>query len=109
MSKTFKVSWAAVARNDLKQIIEYIAIDSPGNASRLLRKIKHKTSDLYTIPERGRVIPELKEQGIQTYRELIIAPWRIIYRITDTSVIVLSVIDSRRNVEDLLLDRFVNE
>ncbi len=109
MSKTYKVSWAAVARNDLKQIIEYIAVDSPGNASRILIKIKHKTSDLYTIPERGRVIPELKDQGIQTYRELIVAPWRIIYRITDTTVLVLSVIDSRRNVEDLLLDRFVNE
>lgn len=109
MSKTYKVSWAAVARNDLKQIIEYIAVDSPGNAYRILKKIKHKTSDLYTIPERGRVIPELKDQGIQTYRELIVAPWRIIYRVTDTTVLVLSVIDSRRNVEDLLLDRFVNE
>ena len=109
MSKTYKVSWAAVARNDLKQIIEYIAIDSPGNASRILKKIKNKTSDLFPSPERGKVVPELKEQGIQTYRELIIAPWRIIYRITDTTIFVLSVIDSRRNVEDLLLDRFVNE
>ena len=109
MSKTYKVSWAAVARNDLKQIIEYIAIDSPGNASRILKKIKNKTSAIFFSPERGRVVPELKEQGIQTYRELIIAPWRIIYRITDTTVFVLSVIDSRRNVEDLLLDRFVNE
>ncbi len=109
MSKTYKVSWATVARDDLKQITEYIAIDSPANASRILNKIKNQSSDLYTIPERGRVVPELKEQGIQTYRELIIAPWRIIYRITDTTVFVLSVIDSRRNVEDLLLDRFVNE
>jgi len=109
MSKTYKVSWAAVARNDLKQIIEYIAIDGPDNAHRILKKIKNKTSNLFFSPERGRVVPELKEQGIQTYRELIIAPWRIIYRITDTTVFVLSVIDSRRNVEDLLLDRFVNE
>lgn len=109
MSKTYKISWAAVARNDLKQIIEHIAIDSPGNASRILKKLKNKTSDLYTFPERGRVVPELKEQGIQTYRELIIDPWRIIYRITDKTVFVLSVIDSRRNVEDILLDRFINE
>ncbi len=109
MSQTHTVSWAEVARNDLKQIVGYIAIDSPGNASRILKKIKNKTSDLYTIPDRGRIVPELKEQGIKTYRELIIAPWRIIYRITNTTVFVLSVIDSRRNVEDLLLDRFVNE
>jgi plasmid stabilization system protein ParE len=107
MSKKYQVAWAAVAQCDLKQIIEYIAIDSPGNASQILKRIKKKASDLYTMPDRGRIVPELKDQGIHTYRELIIAPWRIIYRISDTTVFVLSVIDSRRNVEDILLDRFV--
>ena len=107
MSKKYQVAWAAVAQRDLKQIIEYIAIDTPGNASRILEKIRKKVSDLYTMPDRGRIVPELKEQGIHTYRELIIAPWRVIYRISNTTVFVLSVIDSRRNVEDILLDRFV--
>ena len=107
MSKKYLITWAAVAQNDLNQIIEYIAIDSPGNASQLLKKIKLKASDLYTEPDRGRIVPELKGQGIHTYRELIIAPWRIIYRISDTTVFVLSVIDSRRNVEDILPYRFV--
>jgi addiction module RelE/StbE family toxin len=109
MNKKYQVTWAAVAQNDLKQIIEYIAVDSPGNAQQILRKIRHKASDLYTAPERGRIMPELKDQGIQTYRELVVAPWRIIYRISDTIVFVLSVIDSKRNVEDILLDRFVKE
>ena len=107
MSKKYQVAWTTVAINDLKQIIEYIAIDSPGNASQILKKIRQKTSDLYAMPDRGRIVPELKDQGIHTYRELIIAPWRMIYRITDTTVFVLSVIDSRRNVEDILLDRFI--
>ena len=107
MSKKYQVTWAAVAKSDLKQIIEYIAIDSPGNAPQILKKIKQKASDLYAMPDRGGIVPELKDQGIHTYRELIIAPWRIIYRISDTTVFVLSVIDSRRNVEDILLDRFV--
>lgn len=107
MSKTYHVAWAAVAQNDLKQIIDYIAFDSPGNALQILRKIKLKASTLSTLPDRGRIVPELKDQGIHTYRELIIAPWRIIYRISDTTVFVLTVIDSRRNVEDILLNRFV--
>jgi toxin ParE1/3/4 len=107
MSKKYQVTWAAVAQKDLKQITEYIAIESPGNALQILEKIKLKASDLYSMPDRGRIVPELKDQGIHTYRELMIAPWRIIYRISDTTVFVLSVIDSRRNVEDILLDRFV--
>jgi addiction module RelE/StbE family toxin len=107
MSKKYQVAWAAAAKNDLKQIVEYIAIDSPGNASQILKKIRQKASDLYAMPERGRIVPELKDQGIHTYRELIIAPWRMIYRISNTTVFVLAVIDSRRNVEDILLGRFV--
>ena len=64
MNKKYQVEWAAIAQYDLKQIIDYIAIDSPDNASRILQKIKQKVSDLYTMPDRGRIVPELKEQGI---------------------------------------------
>jgi len=106
MNKKYQVEWAAIAQHDLKQTIDYISIDSPGNASRILQEIRQKVSALYTMPDRGRIVPELKEQGIHTYRELVIAPWRVIYRISDTTVFVLSGIDSRRNVEDILLDRF---
>ena len=109
MSKKYQVSWAAAAQNDLKQIIDYIAIDSPGNAVQILKKIKQKVSGLYAMPDCGRIVPELKEQGIHIYREMIIAPWRVIYRISDSTVFVLSVIDSRRNIEDILLDRFVKK
>jgi plasmid stabilization system protein ParE len=108
MIKQYKVEWASVAEVDLKRIIDYIAIDSPGNALQILERIRQKVSALYTFPERGRLVPELQEQGINIYRELIIIPWRIVYRISDTTVYVLSIIDSRQNVEDILLNRFLN-
>ena len=107
MNKKYKVEWAAVAEVDLKQIIDYIAMDSPGNALQILEKLRQKTSALYTLPESGRIIPELQGQGINIYRELIISPWRIVYRISDTTVYVLSIIDSRQNIEDILLNRLL--
>jgi toxin ParE1/3/4 len=107
MSKKYHVKWAAIAQSDLKQIIDYIGVDSPGNALQILKKIRKKASGLYTLPDRGRIVPELKDQGIHIYREIIVPPWRIIYRTSDATVFILSVIDSRRNVEDILLDRFV--
>jgi toxin ParE1/3/4 len=107
MTQKYQVKWAAVAQSDLKQIIDYIALESPANVLQIIGKIKQKASGLYTLPDRGRIIPELKEQGIHIYREIIVPPWRIIYRISDTTVVVLSVIDSRRNVEDILLNRFI--
>jgi toxin ParE1/3/4 len=107
MSQKYHIKWAAIAQSDLKQIIDYIAVDSPDNALQILKKPRQKASSLYTLPDRGRIVPELKDQGIHIYREIIIPPWRIIYRISDATVFVLSVIDSRRNVEDILLNRFV--
>ena len=107
MSAKYNVIWASAAEKDLINIIEYIAEDSPQNALKILFKIRQKASNLYALPERGRIIPELQNHGILLYRELIIVPWRLIYRISGQEIYVLSVIDSRRNVEDILLKRFV--
>ena len=108
MNPKHKVIWTNVAENDFKEIIDFISIDSPQNALKLLKSIKQKASNLYTLPERGRIVPELQSQGIFQYRELIIPPWRLMYRIDERKVYVLSVIDSRRNVEDILLARLMN-
>ena len=108
MNPKHQVIWTNVAENDLKAIIEYISADNPNNALNVLKKIKKKASNLYTLPERGRIVPELQDQGILQYRELVITPWRLIYRIAERKIFVLSVIDSRQNVEDILLKRMIN-
>ncbi len=108
MSTKYNVIWANVAEKDLINIIEYIAEESPQNAIKILAKIRKQASDLYTMPERGRIVPELYDQGILSYQELIIEPWRLIYRMSEQEIYVLSVIDSRRNVEDILMKRFID-
>jgi toxin ParE1/3/4 len=107
MNLTYEIIWAVVAENDLKEIIEYIAKDGPADALKILKRIKQKASSLYTLPERGRIVPELQDQGILLYRELIIPSLRIIYRISEMKVCVLSVLDARQNVEDILLQRLI--
>lgn len=108
MNQIHEIVWARTAENDLKEIIDYITFDSPTNALKIFQKIRNKASSLYTMPERCRIVPELKDQGIMQYRELIVPPWRIMFRITEIKIYVLSVIDSRRNIEDILLKRLVN-
>ena len=107
MKKPYDIVWAKTAENDLRGIIESIAKDSPAQAVKILHQIKRATSSLYHSPNRGRIIPELQEQGVLQYRELIISPWRVMYRISGKTVLVLSVLDSRRNVEDILLERLI--
>jgi plasmid stabilization system protein ParE len=106
MPKKYKILWSETAENDLLKIIEYIAQDSPSNALNILEKIKEKVADLSFFPEKCRIVPELYNQGITLYREMVISPWRVQYRIADSQVFVLSVLDSRQNIEDILLKRF---
>lgn len=108
MKKIYEVRWSETSEKDLISIIEYIAQDSPSLAYEKLKDIKEKASCLCSYPDRGRIVPELLEQGIIQYRELIVSPWRIIYRISVKSVYVLSVLDSRQNVEDILLKRLIS-
>jgi len=107
MRKQYEVVWTKIANADLTAIIQYILSDNPAAAKASLQRIKVKVSNLDSLPERGRIVPELRQQGILQYRELVVPPWRIIYRISDNFVYVLAVFDSRQNIEDVLLDRLV--
>lgn len=103
------VRWTAVAERDLTEIITYIAQDCVSRAETILHTITKSASKLHHSPKRGRILPEPRAQGITVYRELIIAPWRLIYRISDQTVFVLALLDSRRNIEDLLLQRLLQQ
>ena len=91
MKKVYEVRWSEISEKDLISIIEFIARDSPSLAYEKFKEIKEKASILHTHPDRGRIVPEFQEQGVMQYRELIISPWRVIYRISQKSVYVLSV------------------
>ncbi len=71
------------------------------------RAILEAASRLDQNPRRGRIVPELWEHGICEYREIIVSPYRIIYRIQDEEVRIMAVLDARRNLADILLQRLL--
>lgn len=107
MSKNYKIRWTSPARADLFEIVDYISIDRPETANRILERLEKTVSGLRFSPMRGRVVPELEKVGYVLYRELIMKPWRIIYKIEGTAVYVMSVLDARRNVEDILMKKLL--
>jgi len=44
---------------------------------------------------------------MRTWRELVVKPYRLVYRIEGDTVTVLAVFDGRRDLEDLLLERLL--
>ncbi len=106
MKASYRVEWTQTASEDLYSIIEYIAQKNRVATSELLERIYTSANKLKDFPERCRIVPELSDNGITQYRELIIESWRIIFKIDSKTVFVLATLDSRRNLEDILLDRF---
>ena len=106
----YKVFWTNSAENDLREIIDYMTANGEiGNAYRIFTKIKNRVTLLKTSPEQGRHLPEFEIFKNRKYREIIVKPWRIIYKIEKQEVIVLLVIDGRRNLEDILFDRLIKK
>ncbi len=107
MNQIYAVGWAKTARNDLLQIVKYLEAQSPSGAVSVFKAIKEKAVELDKFAERGRIVPELQNQGVFQYRELVVLHWRLIYKIVGQAVLVVAVLDSRRNLEDILLQRFL--
>ena len=106
MQKKHEILWTETAEKDLISIIDFIAAENFLTAQKLLLTFKQSADTLSHLPFQGRIVPELKNQGVHLYKELILLHWRLIYRVSDDAAIILSVIDSRRNAEDILLERF---
>ncbi|PCJ86079.1 MAG: plasmid stabilization protein [Thiotrichaceae bacterium] len=95
-----QIIWTEPALLDLNEIAEYIALDKPDAASHLVQAVFSKTERLEEFPESGRKPPELKKSR---YKELIVGPCRIFYRIEKNKVYILYVMRSERKLRKYLL------
>lgn len=92
------IRWSEDARDDLREAVVYIAQDDPGAARKLASRIRQVLGRASRFPRMGRVVPEFDDELL---REMIIAPYRVVYRLrTEQELLVVRVWHSRR----LLLD-----
>src|SRR6185295_6246621 len=103
----FEVVWAEIAVQDLEELVAYIAADSPGNAQRVFQRLRLKADSLVLLPHRGRLLPEFRGMGLSAWRELLVKPYRVLYRISGAEILVLGVLDGRRDLEDVLFNRLL--
>ena len=93
-----EVFWSEDAQRDLDAIVDHIAQDSPLDALRIFDRLAGQAQKLHVFAERGRRVPELGARGRRSpLRELVVRPWRIIYAVRERHVMVIAVVDSRRD------------
>lgn len=95
-----EVIWAEPALNDLDAIADYIALDNPEAARRLVQKIFEHVDHLETHPKLGSKPEELKGWR---YRQIVEPPCRIFYREASGRVLVLHVMRSEQLLRPKLL------
>ncbi|MCA2017049.1 type II toxin-antitoxin system RelE/ParE family toxin [Vibrio tritonius] len=72
------VVWSPLALEKLGDAAEFISLDDPVAAENWVNDVFDKTELLGTMPEMGRLVPELHNPN---YREIIFGNYRIIYSI----------------------------
>lgn len=92
------VIWSIPARNDLKQIYDYISKDSKYYATNVAQQIISRANNLNKFPEIGRVVPEIGDVNV---REIIIYSYRMIYEVVPNGVQILAIIHGKRDFSSL--------
>lgn len=78
----FTIKWTETAFEDLREIVQYIAIDNPEAAAKLAGSIISHLELASEHPYANRIVPE---KGDVTIREVILNPYRVIYNVDDSS------------------------
>ena len=88
-----KVTWSPLAELRALEAVDYIAKDRPQAAAAWLEELLERVGKLDRFARRGRVVREI---GLPAYREIQHAPYRVIYRVDRSRVVILTLRHWRR-------------
>jgi len=80
-----QIIWSLQARDDLREIVTFIAADNPVVAESFGFRLMSKVDVLANFPQIGRVVPEENDENI---REIVLRPYRIIYQVLPAQQVV---------------------
>jgi toxin ParE1/3/4 len=104
----FEVLLTKGVEQDLEAIHDYIAeFDGMANANGVLDALMNAVVSMSKFPERGSYPKELIGLGIKEYRQTFFKPYRVIYRVTGSQVIIYLIADGRRDMQSVLARRLL--
>lgn len=92
-----RLIWTEPALNDLDAIADYIALDKPDAARRYVQRIFRVVERLALFPKSGSIPPEIPHLP---YRQVIVPPCRVIYRIDDEDILIIFVMRSEERLRE---------
>ena len=83
---------------DLLAIGEYIGADDPTAGRAWVEKLRQRAVKASKLARAGRVVPELRREDV---REVLVRTYRIVYRVVEGGIVVLTVFEGHRLLGDL--------
>lgn len=99
-----EIIWTGSAIHDLNEIAEYIALSNPIAANDLVKNIFAAVERLEQFPKSGKKPVEITKLN---YRELIINPCRLFYRISQTSIFIVHICRQERDLRKFLIEKAI--
>ena len=104
----FDVRLTRGAEIDLEALHDFILVHrSAEQADALLDRMLAAVDSLESFPLRGPVSKELDALGIREFRQTLVEPYLLIYRVVGRTVFVLVIADGRRDMQALLERRLL--
>jgi toxin ParE1/3/4 len=88
-----RILWSPRSLRDLESIRAHIAEDSPLYADLVVQRLTRTPERLQQFPESGRVVPERGEADL---REVIVRPFRVVYRVGAEAIEIVTVFHASR-------------
>lgn len=105
----YDVIWSKDAGNELLEIISYIKYNTGKiTAEKIYTKILNEVNRISKNPERRRISPLLREFGINYIHQFNISPWIVYYKVKNNKMEIISIIDGRRNLEEILYKKIID-
>lgn len=95
-----RLRFTSEARSRLRSIQRYVAEYSPAHAQALVERLIRRAEEIPGAPRAGREVPEYRQQDL---REILVRPYRIIYRLQPDAIEIITVLHYRQLLPDDLI------
>ena len=104
-----EIIWSKDAGDELAEIVSFIKFNTGKmTAKKIYTKIINEVDKISENPEGRRIAPLLREFGINYVHQINISPWVVFYKVENKKMEIISIIDGRRNLEEILYKKTID-
>ncbi|MFP3091415.1 type II toxin-antitoxin system RelE/ParE family toxin [Treponema sp. TIM-1] len=105
----YNIIWSKDAGEEFIEIISWYKYNAGKTvAQKTYAKINSQIKKLKDMPGMGKQVQILKDIGINDYRQIVQDHWILYYKTEGQCIHIISVIDGRRNLEEILYKKIID-